>query len=73
MIYRKVYNDDTGIYRVQKLGLFGWSFVTEPDGNDYLNFNSSEEAENWICKHTQNNENRRWRIIDTCHPLGKTS
>ncbi len=73
MKYREVFNEETGMYRVEQRGLFGWSFVTELDSGDYKNFNSHEEANSWLCKNTKRNSNRRWRIIDACSSTNKTN
>ena len=68
MDFREVFNKETGMFRVEQRHFFGWSFVTEPATGDYMNFNSHEEAEHWICENTDHNKqrNRRWRVVDTC-------
>ena len=68
MKFREVFNEDTGMYRVEQQGILGWSFVTESATGDYINFNSHEVAQQWICAkmdHKKNN-NRRWKVVNSC-------
>ena len=68
MGYRIVHNEMTSRYRIEKRGFFGWSFVTAPDGGDYLSFTDAEAARTWICKKTRRDTdaNRRWKVITEC-------
>ena len=68
MLYREVFNEDTGMFRVEQKGLLGWSFVTDPATNDYLNFSSHEEAQKWICEKMdyKKNNDRRWKVVNSC-------
>ena len=67
-MYRIVYNTQTDAYRVEKRGVFGWSFVMRPDRNDYRDFDSFESACRWIQRKSEPaNSTRRWKIVSDCH------
>ena len=65
-MYRVVFNDQSGRYRVERKGWLGWSFVQDESG-DYLGFETLEQARAWVRenKHCQGTtEPRRWRVVD---------
>ena len=67
-MFRIVHNEQTDLYRVEKRGPFGWSFVDNPDTHDYLNFDDLDSARAWICQQTQKrtDRNRRWKVVSDC-------
>jgi hypothetical protein len=66
-MYRIVYNEVTDLYRVEKRGLLGWGFVTDPETRDYLSFGDLESAKCWVRDHTEGGaEARRWRVVTDC-------
>jgi hypothetical protein len=67
-MYRIVHNEQTGNYRVEKRGLLGWAFVSDPQTRDYLGFADAESARRWIRSKTRQNDNsaRRWRVVSDC-------
>jgi len=68
-MYRIVHNEQTGSYRVEKRGLFGWAFVSDPKNGDYLGFEDADAARNWIRSKVSRNEhdNRRWKVVADCN------
>jgi hypothetical protein len=68
-MYRIVHNEQTDSYRVEKRGLLGWGFVSDPRTGDYLGFDDIIEARNWIRSNTgRNNDNaRRWKVVSECN------
>ena len=67
-MYRLVHNEQTNTYRVEKRGLLGWAFVTNPRSDGYLGFNRLDAARAWIRNQSPKNvdDNRRWKIIQDC-------
>jgi len=67
MKYRIVHNPLTDRYRVEKRGLFGWSFVTERKTGAYLDFDNAGAACRWIRDRAGNDDiHRRWRVVSNC-------
>lgn len=68
-MYRIVHNERTETYRVERRGLLGWSFVSDPATNDYLGFDDVESARRWIRSKTRRNADstRRWKVVSDCH------
>lgn len=69
MGFRIVHNQQTNRYRVEKRGFFGWNFVADPSGGDYLSFTDAESARAWICRQTTRRDadaNRRWKVVTDC-------
>lgn len=66
-MYRVVFNDQTGRYRVERKGWFGWSFVEDEAGN-YLGFETVEQARAWVRNHSTcaGSGPRRWRVVGCC-------
>ncbi|MCB1802671.1 MAG: hypothetical protein KDI82_13350 [Gammaproteobacteria bacterium] len=68
--YRIVFNEHTEKYRVERRGLFGWQFVMDQSGTDYLTFDSRETAQQYVCATRQvgagRQSQRRWQVVDTC-------
>lgn len=66
-MYRIVHNAVTGLYRVEKRGLLGWDFVTDPATRDYLSFGELQSAKRWVRDHTAAaTDARRWRVVTDC-------
>lgn len=67
-MYRIVHNEQTGVFRVEKRGLLGWAFVSDPQTGDYLGFGDADAARQWVRdKVRRNNDNtRRWQIVSDC-------
>jgi hypothetical protein len=67
-MYRIVHNPQTGLYRIEKRGWFGWNFVTDPASGDYLGFPDLAAARAWICERTQTEDSpsRRWKVVQDC-------
>jgi hypothetical protein len=66
-MYRRVHNERSGRFRVEKRGLFGWNFVTDPRSGDYLDFGERQQAHDWICDHTRTSgKQRRWQVVRDC-------
>jgi hypothetical protein len=67
-MFRVVFNDQSGRYRVERKGWFGWNFVQDESGQ-YVGFDTLEQARAWVREH-QNCRGtggpRRWRIVDCC-------
>ena len=67
--FRIVYNERTDLYRVEKRGWAGWSFVMDEKGGDYATFRSCSAAKRFIC-HRQGSRRaasfRRWQVVDGC-------
>jgi hypothetical protein len=65
---RIVHNEAAGLYRIERRGLFGWSFVTDRSGHDYLTFESYEAAQRYACRYCPDRRDagRRWKVIDWC-------
>lgn len=68
-MYRIVHNEQTGAFRVEKRGLLGWAFVSDPQTGDYLGFEDADAARQWIRgKVRRDNDNtRRWQIVSDCN------
>lgn len=68
-MYRIVHNEQTDSYRVEKRGVLGWAFVSNPQTNDYLNFKDLNAARNWVCSRVRRNDNnnRRWKVVADCN------
>lgn len=66
-MYRVVFNDQSGRYRIERKGWFGWNFVQDESG-DYLGFGTLEQARVWVSEHNDcvGKGPRRWRIVDCC-------
>ena len=69
--YRIVFNEETGVYRVERRHWWGWSFVMDAAGEDYLGFASRREAECYICLQRRQPllRYRRWQVVDLCDHL----
>lgn len=67
-MYRIVHNEQTGAYRVERRGLFGWGFVTDPQSGDYLAFADLDAARSWvrIRQHPGKAGWRRWKVVSDC-------
>jgi hypothetical protein len=67
-MYRIVHNEQTRTYRVEKHGFLGWSFVTDPESRDYLDFDSLEAARNWVQQRRpiRTSDTRRWKVVSDC-------
>ena len=68
-MYRVVYNEQTDTYRVEKRGLLGWSFVSDPQTGNYLGFDDADKACRWVRRKTRRDEgySRRWKVVSECH------
>lgn len=66
-MYRIVYNDQSGRYRIERKGMLGWNFV-EDEAGDYLSLDTLEQARAWIREHAECSGTgpRRWRVVDCC-------
>lgn len=66
-MYRVVFNEQSGRYRVERKGLLSWSFVEDQNG-DYLAFETLEAARAWVREHAKCGDTgpRRWRVVDCC-------
>jgi hypothetical protein len=67
-MYRVVFNDQSGRYRVERKGWLGWGFVQDESG-DYLGFETLEQARAWVRENKQcqgTTGPRRWRVVDCC-------
>lgn len=69
--YRIVFNEQTGLYRVEKKHWWGWVFVTDAAGEDYLSFPDCRAAQRYVCQQQrlQQSRPRRWRVVDLCDCL----
>ncbi len=67
-MYRIVHNELTGVYRIERHGLLGWSFVTHPSTRDYLGFRTLAKARRWVCRHSRHRgrDSRRWKVVSDC-------
>jgi len=67
-MYRIVYNEQTDTYRVEKRGLLGWAFVSDPQTGNYLGFDDVDRARRWIRKNVRhdNESARRWKVVSDC-------
>jgi len=68
-MYRIVHNEQTDTYRVEKRGVLGWAFVSNPQTGDYLGFDDVSEARNWIRSNTRRDDQhgRRWKVVSECN------
>jgi hypothetical protein len=68
-MYRIVHNEQTGAYRVEKRGLLGWAFVSDPQTGDYLAFEELDTARQWIQGKVRRDDNstRRWQVVSDCN------
>ena len=68
-MYRIVHNEQTGSYRVEKRGLLGWAFVSDPQTGDYLGFEDADAARAWVRGkvHRDDKNTRRWKVVSDCH------
>lgn len=66
--FRIVFNEYSRRYRIERRGLFGWSFVIDDSGRDYATFASYEEARRFACRSRRRpaRADRRWRVVDPC-------
>jgi hypothetical protein len=68
-MYRIVHNPQTGAYRIEKKGLFGWNFVISKGHGEYLQFDALTAARDWIRSQTariSRSPNRRWQVVTDC-------
>jgi hypothetical protein len=56
-------------FRVEKRGLPGWAFVSDPRTGDYLGFDEIIEARNRVRNKTRrdNDNDRRWKVVSECN------
>ena len=71
--YRIVFNAQTARYRVERRRLWDWAFVMDELGEDYVTFDSYDDAQRFICarRSSESSPDRRWQVVDTCsetHP-----
>ncbi|HOP17232.1 MAG: hypothetical protein H6956_00700 [Chromatiaceae bacterium] len=68
-MYRIVHNEQTGLYRVEKRGLFGWAFISDQRTGDYLGFADVESARAWIKSATKgkDSDSKRWKVVSDCN------
>jgi IS4 transposase len=67
-MYRIVHNEQTDSYRVERRGLLGWAFVSDPQTGDYLGFEGIDEARGWVRKQMRRNaSSRRWKVVAECN------
>ena len=66
--YRIVYNEQTDLYRVERRGWAGWSFVMDKTVGDYATFRSCQAAKRFICRRQRGRpaSSRRWQVVDGC-------
>jgi hypothetical protein len=66
MKLRIVYNAYSKRYRIARKRWWGWSFVTDPEGWQYLAFDSKEEAKTWIdeCLASNDPPTGRWQVVE---------
>lgn len=66
--FRIVHNPQTGEYRIERRGLFGWSFLMDRQRQEYLSFGDFEAARSHLCglRRRDAQPHRRWRILDLC-------
>lgn len=67
-MYRIVHNEQTDSYRVEKRGMLGWAFVSDPQTGNYLGFGDIDEARRWVRKQARRKESnsRRWKVVSEC-------
>ena len=67
-MYRIVHNQQTDSYRVEKRGLLGWAFVSDPQTGDYLTFDDVSKARRWVCTKVRHKDpdTRRWKVVSDC-------
>ena len=66
--YRIVFNEHSGQYRIERRSLWGWSFLTDGGGREYLTFADYEAARRHLCRRLKRrvHTHRRWRVLDLC-------
>lgn len=65
--YRIVHNEQTNLYRVERRGWTGWTFVRDAQGGDYATFVTCEDARRFVCRQRRRaSAPRRWEVIDLC-------
>jgi len=69
--YRIVFNERTGRYRVERRRWWGWGFVMDAAGEDYLSFADYRDAQCFVCRQRRplSGEQRRWKVVDPCERL----
>jgi len=67
-MYRIVHNERSGSFRVERRGLLGWAFVTDPATRDYLSFRDLDEARTWVRQRARADDTgpRRWKVVSDC-------
>ena len=67
--YRIVFNERTVQYRIERRRLWGWSFVMDDQGRDYLTFADYQAACRHLCalRDRRGDTHRRWRVLEPCH------
>jgi hypothetical protein len=72
--FRIVFNEQRGLYRVERRGWFGWAFLRVPGGDDYATFASYQAALDFACRNRGQCAGeaawRRWRVVDPCSAAG---
>lgn len=66
---RIVYNEKTGLYRVERRGWMGWTFVMDEARHDYATFERYEDARRFACEAQERRatrQHRRWKVVDFC-------
>ena len=68
-MYRIVHNEQTDSYRVERRGVLGWAFVSDPQTGDYLGFADVDEARAWVRNRTRPDDGvaRRWKVVSECN------
>ena len=64
--YRIVYNKQSGLFRVEQRRWWGWNFVMDESGEDYLSFADCRDAQRFVCRKQRQQGHRRWRVIGSC-------
>lgn len=68
---RIVFNEHSGRYRIERRRWWGWAFVMDQSGEDYLNFDTFQDALHFACRQLPRKpaRHRRWKVIDICRQL----
>ena len=70
--YRVVLNEQTGLYRVERRRWWGWTFVMDPSGDEYLSFRRYRDAMCFVCRRRRQQQRRpyrRWKVVNFCERL----
>jgi hypothetical protein len=65
---RIVHNARTGKFRIERRRLWGWSFIMNDAGDDYLTFEKFDDAQDHLCARNRPSPagDRRWEVVPAC-------